>query len=284
MSRAKRLSSRLGPATRAEVRRIREEGKARGVNEEMIERLVQEACKTDEEIEEETARFLASVDMKMSQEQLDELTGTNPPRPLPARSVETLRTWHRNYKTRIPYAPRPWFFLSSREGVWDGEGFVQSGCEWEGDPGNILRDHKGKPRWVHNWDLALLFPDPVSVLEAAIRVSSQTGVHCSVEGGEEYSPGAGWYDAHETRHWMDRWVERVNRRYNAHLEPGPLPHWIELGWLPAGTFYPVSRLCFWELEKDIAAALTRMEEEYMLPTLKAIQERRNRKGTAKSSG
>jgi hypothetical protein len=46
----------------------------------------------------------------------------------------------------------------------------------------------------------------------------------------------------------------------------------------------VSRLCFWELKKDICGALTRMEDEYMLPTLKEIQQRRKREGTARSSG
>src|SRR4051794_32555495 len=71
----------------------------------------------------------------LSQEDLHRIMGKNPPWPLPTRCADKARNWHLKSKTRIPHAPRPWFYITGpvrdgkgEDGVWDGEGLVQSGC------------------------------------------------------------------------------------------------------------------------------------------------------------
>ncbi len=228
---------------------------------------------------------------ELSKEELDELMGINPRRLLDPRSEETLRNWYKNYKRRIPYAPRPWFYVKARnEGVWDGEGLVKSG--WAGltlTPGpnqTVVTDERGKiwfqtrtdkyvsqqppppPYYVDADTLALLYASATACLEAAIEASKKTAIHCSVEAypPEAYAPPSEyvegefswWEDVHEAQHWMDMLISRINKRYYGHIDPTPLESWIRQGVLPEGRFHPESKLCFWSIN-DIWAAWERVE-------------------------
>jgi hypothetical protein len=210
---------------------------------------------------------------KLSKAEVEALTGFNPRRPLDQRSEEKCRNWHLNYKTRIPYAPQPWFLVEAgTKGVWDGEGLVLSG--WArltpGPDETFVTDENGiiwvetrlnhcvmrmehRPYWVHDWDLALLYSSAEACLEAAIEVSKKIGIHCSVLSlpHEAYGPtqDSGWWvDVHEAQHWVDMAVSRMNRRYQAGIEPTPLNAWIRLGHIPKGTLYSRSGLYFWNMD------------------------------------
>src|SRR5262249_42305116 len=92
-----------------------------------------------------------------------------------------------------------------------------------------------------------------------------TGIHCSVLSlpHEAYSPSrdSGWWlDLHEAQRWVDMAISRMNHLYEAGINPTPLSSWIGQGFIPAGTFYPPSRLCFW-LFDDIQAFWQRLEQE-----------------------
>jgi hypothetical protein len=208
-----------------------------------------------------------------SKAEIEALIGLNPRRPLNPRSEEKCRNWHLNYKTRIPYGPQPWFLIEAgTKGVWDGESLVLSGwarlnpspdetfvtdehgkvwVEKRLNSGVMRMEHK--PYWVHDWDLALLYPSAEACLEAAIEISKRTGIHCSVLSlpHEAYGPSheSGWWvDVHEAQHWVDIAVSRVNRRYQAGIDPTPVSTWIRQGHIPKGTLYPRSGLCFWNMD------------------------------------
>jgi hypothetical protein len=183
--------------------------------------------------------------------------GIDPLRLLNARNMERIRNRHENYKTRIPYAPQPWFFVDGGTvGIFDGEELVQGGW-FQG---------KFDSYYVHSWDLAQLYPSATKCLEAAIRISNETGVHCQAMGlpHAAYSPsdeGSWWLDMHHTQHYLDLAVLRINRRHQAGINPMRLSDWIKQGYMPAGQGYDPSKICFWNWNA-IVAFFKRMEREY----------------------
>jgi hypothetical protein len=272
--------------TKAEMDRLREECRERGISEQRAELIIADARRSPEEAERRAAEERAKWEAEEVERPqrtpdelrawVDELHGRRPPRKLPPESAVYLPNWVHDYKKRRPCAPQPWFWIQPHDdgfAVWDGRCFVRGGGWEEVEP---------QPRRYHDeWELAFLYPSAGDCLDAAVQISAATGIDCEVHAcpNEAYYPP--WeissgviLDPLRLRWWVRLLVEVANAHYNARLDPLlPLHHWIQRGYLPPGKPYPVNGLCFWY--PDCTEQLwDRLRQEFAPPTYLEILSRR----------
>jgi hypothetical protein len=251
------MSKQWKRPTRVEIARIRAECKEWGIGEERAEKLIVAARRSPEEAERHAKEEMAKWDAddgkqpgRTPEEQrawYEEFCGRNPPRKLPAESAVYLPGWIHDYKKRRPFAEKPWFWIephNDSSAAWDGRCFVNGGWE-EVEP---------QPRKYHEaWELAFLYRSAGECLDAAVRISAETGTECEVHAypDEAYYPP--WevssgviLDLMRLTWWVRLLVKCANSHYNAGLDPlTPIPDWTMRGYLPRGTVYPANCLCFW---------------------------------------
>jgi hypothetical protein len=251
------MSKQWERPTRVEIARTTAECKERGISQERAESMIADARRSPKEVERHAKQEMAKWDAedgkrpsRTPEEQrawYDEFRGIRPPRKLPDESAVYRPGWIHDYQKRKPFAQQPWFWIEPYLGsgaAWDGRCFVRSGWE-EVEP---------HPRRYHDaWELALLYPSAGDCLDAAVRISADTGTECEVHAypAEAYSPpwevSAGVIlDLMGLRRWVRLLVKCANSHYNAGLDPlTPIPDWIMRGYLPRGRVYPANGLCFW---------------------------------------
>jgi hypothetical protein len=279
------MSKKWKRPTRAEIAKIRAECAERGISSDRAEKMIADARQSPEEAEQHAKEIMAKYDAedekgpkRTPEEQriwYDEYRGFRPPRKLPAEAAVYLPGWIHDYKKRMPFAEKPWFWIEPHhksEVAWDGRCFVKSG--WE--------QIEPEPRRYHEaYEMAFLYPSAGECLDAAVQISADTGTECEVHAypTEAYyppwkDPSGVILDLMRLKWWVRLFVQCANSHYNAGIDLlTPIPDWIMRGYLPRGTVYPANGLCFW-YHDCTSQFWERLQQDFAPPTYLEILARR----------